>query len=73
MMMTYGSVYVASISLGANYQQAIDALSEAERYPGPAIVIAYCPCLTHGIRPGLRHSIVEQRRAVESGYWPLSL
>lgn len=71
MMMTYGSVYVASISLGANYQQAIDALSEAERYPGPAIVIAYCPCLTHGIRPGLGHSIVEQRRAVESGYWPL--
>lgn len=71
MMMTYGSVYVASISLGANYQQAIDALMEAERYPGPAIVIAYCPCLTHGIRPGLGHSIVEQRRAVESGYWPL--
>ena len=71
MIMTYGSVYVASISLGANYQQAIDALSEAERYPGPAIVIAYCPCLTHGIRPGLGHSIVEQRRAVESGYWPL--
>lgn len=71
MMMTYGSIYVASISLGANYQQAIDALSEAERYPGPAIVIAYCPCLTHGIRPGLGHSIVEQRRAVESGYWPL--
>lgn len=71
MMMTYGSVYVASVSLGANYQQTIDALSEAERYPGPAIVIAYCPCLNHGIRPGLGHSIVEQRRAVESGYWPL--
>ncbi|MDE7476260.1 MAG: pyruvate:ferredoxin (flavodoxin) oxidoreductase [Duncaniella sp.] len=71
MMMTYGSVYVASISLGANYQQAIDALAEAERYPGPAIVIAYCPCINHGIRPGLGHSIVEQRRAVEAGYWPL--
>ncbi|MDE7346491.1 MAG: pyruvate:ferredoxin (flavodoxin) oxidoreductase [Muribaculaceae bacterium] len=71
MMMTYGNVYVASIALGANYQQAIDALSEAERYPGPAIVIAYCPCLNHGIRPGLGHSIIEERRAVESGYWPL--
>ncbi|MCM1356354.1 MAG: pyruvate:ferredoxin (flavodoxin) oxidoreductase [Staphylococcus sp.] len=71
MMMTYGSVYVASISLGANYQQAIDALAEAERYPGPAIVIAYCPCLAHGIRPGLGHSIVEERRAVEAGYWQL--
>ena len=71
MMMTYGNVYVASISLGANYQQAIDALTEAEHYPGPAIVIAYCPCINHGIRPGLGHSIVEQRRAVESGYWPL--
>ena len=71
MMMTYGNVYVASIALGANYQQAIDALTEAERYPGPAIVIAYCPCLMHGIQPGLGHSIVEQRRAVESGYWPL--
>lgn len=71
MMMTYGNVYVASIALGADYQQAIDALVEAERYPGPAIVIAYCPCLMHGIQPGLGHSIVEQRRAVESGYWPL--
>ena len=71
MMMTYGNVYVASIALGANYQQAIDALVEAERYPGPAIVIAYCPCIVHGIRPGLGHSIVEQRRAVESGYWQL--
>ncbi len=71
MMMTYGNVYVASIALGANYQQAIDALTEAERYPGPAIVIAYCPCLNHGIRPGLGHSIVEERRAVEAGYWPL--
>ncbi|MDE6369688.1 MAG: hypothetical protein K2K94_10680 [Muribaculaceae bacterium] len=71
MMMTYGNVYVASVALGANYQQAIDALTEAERYPGPAIVIAYCPCINHGIRPGLGHSIIEERRAVEAGYWPL--
>lgn len=71
MMMTYGNVYVASVALGANYQQTIDALVEAERYPGPAIVIAYCPCINHGIRPGLGHSIIEERRAVEAGYWPL--
>ncbi|MCM1162755.1 MAG: pyruvate:ferredoxin (flavodoxin) oxidoreductase [Muribaculaceae bacterium] len=71
MMMTYGNVYVASIALGANYQQAITALIEAERYDGPAIVIAYCPCINHGIRPGLGHSAIEERRAVESGYWPL--
>ncbi len=71
MVMTYGNVYVASIALGANYQQAIDALTEADRYPGPAIVIAYCPCLNHGIRPGLGHSIIEERRAVEAGYWPI--
>ncbi len=71
MMMSYGNIYVASIALGANYQQAIDALVEAERYPGPAIVIAYCPCINHGIRPGLGHSIVEERRAVEAGYWDL--
>jgi pyruvate-ferredoxin/flavodoxin oxidoreductase len=71
MLMSYGNVYVASIALGANYQQAINALVEAERYPGPAIVIAYCPCINHGIRPGLGHSIVEERRAVEAGYWNL--
>ncbi len=71
MMMTYGDIYVASIALGANYQQAIDALTEADRFPGPAIVIAYCPCINHGIRPGLGHSIIEERRAVEAGYWPL--
>lgn len=71
MMMSYGNVYVASVALGANYQQTINALVEAQNYPGPAIVIAYCPCITHGIRPGLGHSIVEERRAVESGYWNL--
>lgn len=71
MMMTYGTVYVASIALGANFQQAVDALREAEAYPGPSIVICYCPCIAHGIRAGLGHSIVEERLAVESGYWPL--
>ncbi len=71
MMMTYGTVYVASVALGANYQQTIDALREAEAYPGPSIVIAYCPCINHGIRAGMGDSIVEERKAVEAGYWPI--
>ncbi|MCM1093522.1 MAG: pyruvate:ferredoxin (flavodoxin) oxidoreductase [Lachnospiraceae bacterium] len=71
MMMTYPYVYVASIALGANYQQAIDAMKEAEAYPGPSIIIAYCPCINHGIRSGMSHSIVEERNAVECGYWQI--
>lgn len=71
MMMTYGTIYVASIALGANYAQAIKALAEAEAYPGPSLVIAYCPCINHGIRSGMSHSIMEEKLAVEAGYWPL--
>lgn len=76
MMMTYGNVYVASVALGAHYQQTLDAFLEADAYPGPAVVIAYCPCIEHGIRvadgvAGMSHSIVEEKRAVESGYWQL--
>lgn len=71
MMMTYGNVYVAQIALGANYLQAITALHEAEEYPGPSIVIAYCPCINHGIRTGMSHSIVEEKMAVATGYWDL--
>ena len=71
MMMTYGFVYVASIALGANYLQGLQALEEADAYPGPSIVIAYCPCINHGIRAGMSHSIVEEKLAVKCGYWPL--
>lgn len=71
MMMSYGHVYVASVALGANYQQTISALMEAEAYPGPSIVIAYCPCINHGIRSGMSHTIVEEKLAVKSGYWQL--
>lgn len=71
MMMTYGNIYVASIALGANYAQAVKALAEAEAYPGPSIVIAYCPCINHGIRAGMSHSIVEEKMAVKAGYWQL--
>ncbi len=69
MCMSYGYVYVASISLGANRQQAQKALMEAEAYPGPSIVFAYAPCINHGI--DMSHSQVEMKRAVDSGYWPL--
>ncbi|MCH5234086.1 MAG: pyruvate:ferredoxin (flavodoxin) oxidoreductase [Muribaculaceae bacterium] len=71
MMMTYGFVYVASIALGANYMQGLQALEEADAYPGPSIVIAYCPCINHGIRAGMSHSIVEEKLAVKCGYWPM--
>ena len=71
MMMTYGYVYVASIALGANYLQSLQAFEEADAYQGPSIVIAYCPCILHGIRAGMSHSIVEEKLAVKAGYWPL--
>ena len=60
MMMTYGNIYVASVALGANYVQTIKALMEAEAYPGPSIVIAYCPCINHGIRSGMSHAAILQ-------------
>ena len=69
--MSYDNVYVASISLGGNMQQTIKALDEAEKYKGPSIVIAYAPCITHGIKSGMKNSIKEEKLAVESGYWPL--
>ena len=71
MMMTYGTIYVASIALGANYIQALEALEEADSFQGPSLVIAYCPCINHGIRTGMSHTIVEEKLAVECGYWPL--
>lgn len=69
MAMTYGYVYVASVSMGANKNQFIKALVEAEGYPGPSLIIAYSPCINHGINMG--KSQEEGKRAVESGYWPL--
>lgn len=71
MMMTYGFVYVASVALGANYLQGLQAFEEADAYPGPSIIIAYCPCINHGIRSGMSHSIVEEKLAVKCGYWPI--
>ncbi len=71
MMMVYGDIYVASIALGANKQQAINALLEAEAYNGPSIVIALCPCINWGIRKGMGSSMAEAAQAVSTGYWPL--
>ncbi|MCK5241428.1 pyruvate:ferredoxin (flavodoxin) oxidoreductase [bacterium] len=69
MCMSYGYVYVASVSMGANRMQTQKAIMEAEAYNGPAIIIAYSPCIAHGI--DMSKSQLEQKRAVESGYWPL--
>uniref|UniRef100_I2Q0Z4 Pyruvate:ferredoxin oxidoreductase n=1 Tax=Desulfovibrio sp. U5L TaxID=596152 RepID=I2Q0Z4_9BACT len=71
MAMTYGYVYVASIAMGADKNQTLKALIEAEAYPGPSIVIAYAPCINQGIRKGMGKSMEESKLAVEAGYWPL--
>ncbi|MCL1808726.1 MAG: pyruvate:ferredoxin (flavodoxin) oxidoreductase, partial [Clostridiales bacterium] len=71
LMMTYGNVYVAQVSMGADRQQVINALIEAEKHPGPAIVIAYAPCINHGIKAGMGTVQAEMKRAVDSGYWNL--
>ena len=71
MMMSYGYVYVASISMGANKNQTLKAFLEAEKYPGPSLIISYAPCINQGIRKGMGKSQLEGKLAVESGYWPL--
>ena len=69
--LTYPHVYVANISLGANMTQAIKAMQEAVNHKGPSIIIAYAPCIAHGIIKGMTNSIEEERSATESGYFPL--
>jgi len=71
MAMTYRDVYVAQISMGANMNQTLKALLEAESYKGPSLIIAYAPCVNHGIKLGMGKSVAEEKRAVESGYWQL--
>ncbi len=71
MAMTYGYVYVASVAMGANKNHLIKVLKEAENYPGPSLVIAYAPCINHGIKQGMGKSQNEEKLAVQSGYWPL--
>ena len=71
MAMTYGYVYVASVAMGANKNHLMKAIKEAESYPGPSLVIAYAPCINHGIKQGMGRSQNEEKLAVECGYWPL--
>ncbi len=71
MCMSYGNVYVASVCMGANRQQTLQAVREAEAYRGPSIILAYAPCIAHGIKGDMRMSQAEAKRAVEAGYWPL--
>ena len=69
MAMTYGYVYVASMSMGANMNQVVKAFKEAEQYRGPSLLICYSPCINHGIN--MTRSINEEKRAVECGYYPI--
>ncbi|NMM62704.1 pyruvate:ferredoxin (flavodoxin) oxidoreductase [Clostridium sp. P21] len=69
MAMSYGYVYVAQISMGANMNQTIKTIIEAEKYKGPSLIIAYAPCINHGIKSGMATSVMEGKKAVESGYW----
>ena len=71
MMTNYGYVYVAQVAMGANMNQTLRAIVEAESYPGPSIVIAYSPCINHGIRIGMGCTQKESKLAVEAGYWHL--
>ena len=71
MAMSYGYVYVASVSMGASQKQLLDAMREAEAYKGPSIIIAYAPCINHGIAKGMGQVQLEEKLAVECGYWPL--
>ena len=68
-MMTYGNVYVAQVSLGADRNQLLKAVAEAEAYKGPSIIIAYAPCISHGLKEGMGRSVANMQQAVESGYW----
>ncbi len=69
MAMSYGYVYVAQICMGSDKNQTLKAIAEAEAYPGPSLIIAYAPCINHGIRAGMGKSQLEEQRAVETGYW----
>ncbi|HZK70395.1 MAG TPA: pyruvate:ferredoxin (flavodoxin) oxidoreductase, partial [Clostridia bacterium] len=71
MAMSYGYVYVAQVAMGSNQNQLIKAVIEAEAYPGPSLIIAYAPCISHGLKLGMGCTQLEEKRAVEAGYWNL--
>ena len=67
--MSYGYVYVAQVAMGADYNQCVKAIAEAEAYPGPSLIIAYAPCINHGIKKGMSKAQTEEKEAVAAGYW----
>ena len=71
MLMTYGNVYVAQVAIGADMNQTVKAINEAEAYDGPSVVIAYTPCIAHGLKAGMNKSVKQEGKAVETGYWHL--
>lgn len=71
MAMSYGYIYVAQVALGADKNQTLKAIAEAEAYPGPSLIIAYAPCISHGIKLGMGSSHFETKRAVDAGYWSM--
>ncbi|NLP28277.1 MAG: pyruvate:ferredoxin (flavodoxin) oxidoreductase [Clostridia bacterium] len=71
MAMSYGYVYVAQIAMGADKNQTLKAIAEAEAYDGPSLIIAYAPCINHGLKAGMGKSQAEEKRAVDCGYWAL--
>ncbi|HHD2752441.1 TPA: pyruvate:ferredoxin (flavodoxin) oxidoreductase [Clostridium perfringens] len=71
MAMSYGYVYVAQIAMGADKNQTLKAIAEAEAYKGPSLIIAYAPCISHGLKAGMGNSQLEEKRAVECGYWAM--
>ena len=69
MAMSYGYVYVAQIAMGGDFNQTVKAIAEAEAYPGPSLIIAYAPCINHGIKKGMSKAQTEEELAVKCGYW----
>jgi pyruvate-ferredoxin/flavodoxin oxidoreductase len=71
MAMTYGYVYVAQVAMGSSNSQYLKAIKEAEAFPGPSLIIAYSPCINHGMREGMGKTQAQEKAAVEAGYWHL--
>ena len=69
--MAYGYVYVAQVAMGANPAQTLKAIREAESYDGPSLIIAYAPCINHGLKSGMSKAMLEMKKAVRAGYWDL--
>ena len=69
MAVSYGYVYVAQVDMGSDQNQLLKAITEAEAYPGPSLIVAYAPCINHGIRKGMGNSQLEGKLAVQCGYW----